>query len=256
MQYSNRSPAIFTMVMDDTDRLYYWLRYYIPRLGGQNVYVLAQSDYDTAWKHCSELGAHCLSVPHPEYDIYYKMSVVHDFHQRLHQTRDTVVFCDCDEFLVRPGERLRDYLISLKKGTVYKPKGYDILHLPEEPALDWGSPWLEQRSWCHRSLYFDKPVITTTPVEWEPGCHELASAHEVEESSLLLLHTHRIDYEECRERHRRVRSLPQGAQAQKDGHSHHYCDDDESFEQFFYSLQSTPQKKATPQKIPRHWCAF
>jgi len=74
--------------------------------------------------------------------------------------------------------------------------------LSNEPPFDLAKPLFTQRRfWYHNSMY-SKPIVLSTPVQWNGDFHDLDGGPEPC-TSLYLVHLHRIDRVQALERHRR-----------------------------------------------------
>ena len=84
------------------------------------------------------------------------------------------------------------------------PLGYEILHLlgPRAGRYDPERPVLEQRGYWFANDAYDKPMLATVPMNWEPGLHKSDDGRQNYDPDLRLIHLHRMDYEVCRARHR------------------------------------------------------
>jgi hypothetical protein len=199
--------AAFTIVRNEARYLPIWLDYYGRHFDPGDIYVL---DHDTTDGSTAAIRDSCTVVPvHRDriWDHVWLTGVVEDFQAFLLRTYETVLFTDVDEFIV-PDPARHDGIAAYMESTEGRAAcctGYNVVHYPdEEPALDFSRrPLLEQRRYWRPSPQYSKRLIGRVPLRWGVGFHREFNVPEAEpDPDLYLVHLHRVDYEDCLERHR------------------------------------------------------
>ena len=98
---------------------------------------------------------------------------------------------------------------------------------------------LEQRGYWFAADGYDKPALATAPTPWKVGFHGRERRRLNIDPDLRLIHLHRIDYELCRERHRRSGGAGRGTSGTSGaaGGSTTGSPSDEEFERWYYTRE-------------------
>ena len=248
-----RRRAIITIVHNEPIFLPLWLRYYSRFYAPEDIYVL---DHGTDDGSTSAGGFTRIPVSHQGYDAEWVRDVIAAQQEELLGRYDSVLVADCDE-IVAPDPAfgtLGDYLERFDEEYV-NCLGYEIIHLPDEPAFDPGRAVLEQRGYWFANDGYDKPALASTSIERVPGLHARADRKMNLDPDLRLIHLHRLDYAACFARHRgRV-----GDRSDRDveaGHGGHLlADDEQEFSRWFYEQTAFDEYgiHLEIEPIPRRW---
>jgi len=215
--------AIFTVVQDEPEFLPHWLAWY-GRAG--DTYIL---------DHASEPPvpggirvAHELS-----WDYAWLHALTQEWQARLLAEYRVVVFATPDEFLVPHAGSLRAYLEHLHAPSA-AGMGYDVVDM-HEPPIEWAAPLLPQRHWWTRQPSYDKPLIVTEPKRWTWGFHPGPEDATSLDTTLWLIHLHRIDYANAKVRHARKHGRPLHTDITVSGSgSHNLFTRGDEYERWFY----------------------
>ncbi len=212
--------ALMTIARDEGVRLPKWLRYYRKHFKPSDIFVLDHASEDL---RCLAAAGTCNRVPIANevgrshlakdrrdltFDHHWLRDVVSRFHTFLLCSYDRVVFVEVDEYLVPSSSSypagLAEFLEKVDSPKI-RATGFELLHSEGEPALNWSKPFLSQRSlWAHSHLY-SKPCVNAVTPMWELGFHQdLGDPYQPSSPHLFLVHTHRADLDEVRERHQRA----------------------------------------------------
>jgi len=248
------SRAIVTIVQDEPVMLPIWLRHYGRYFGAEDIYVL---DHQTGDGSTDGEGFVRVPVEHDRVDHAWMVGTIRDFQHRLLDSYETVVVTDVDE-LIAPDPALGtlgDYLDRLDEEFV-NCLGYEVIQLPDEPALDPAAPVLAQRGWWFANDGYDKPAIARVPMSWVPGFHTRTDGRMNLDPDLRLIHLHRVDYELCRLRHR-LRSTREWNRTDLDSGwaTHNRIADGDEFERWFYEDASFDRRsiRIGLEPIPPAW---
>jgi len=253
--------AAFTVAQDETHYIRKWVRSHKPHFS--RLYIL---DHDTAGDAADELhdlgrlddDIHILPVKHDEsYDSTWLAQVTRKFQAYLLESYEVVMFSAADEIVVNTNGTLKEYLYDFYDGephAVYAA-GVEVVHKQaEEPSLDWESPWLAQRSFWYPCRKYTKPVIAKTPVFWRPGWHSASNVPQTDpyvDESLLLVHTHKIDYDYCRSRHRAKTARRWSPEDRNEGpFRHNRVEDPEQLNRWLLSDADNTREYAKLRPIP------
>ncbi len=201
---ARRECGAFTIVQNEARYLPIWLNYYGRQFGPENLFVLDHGSTDGS---TSGLAGRCNVIPvhRPlSFDHMWLKATVEHFQAFLLNSYDTVVFAEVDEFIVAEPARypgLRDYIRAMGN-PVARCTGYNVVHYPEEAALNFAEPIMAQRRYAHMAPQYDKTLIAKVPLHWILGFHRVIEFGCVEpDPDLALFHFHRVDYDYCRARH-------------------------------------------------------
>jgi hypothetical protein len=248
-----RRSAVLTIVQNESIFFPIWLGYYSRYFGAQDIYVL---DHDSTDGSTEGGGFVRIPVSHDSFDNSWMVSTVERHQRELLESYDVVVVVDVDEIVAPapPLGTLGDYLARFDEEWV-NCLGYEVLHQAgSEPPFDPGKPVLEQRSTWFASTAYDKPAIAATPLSWRPGFHGRTDYHFNGDPDLRLIHLHRMDYEICKERHRRWRGVRWNQRDLDEGWGvHNRVTADEEFDRWFYEDSALENYPLVPEPILPDW---
>jgi hypothetical protein len=147
---------------------------------------------------------------------------VEEVQRMLLKNHDIVVYTDADEILLRDGfDTLGEYCKFMYKAS-FNPTiaavGYDLV----EGKLV-------------RVPMFDKPLITSVPLDYEYGYHRCKQPV-FQDQSLRLIHLHRMNYNEALKRHQIRARWKWDAEAIAKGHSiQNQISEESKFKEWFYN---------------------
>lgn len=247
-----KSSAVFTIVQNEPFFFPIWLDYYSRFFAPEDIYVL---DHDTTDGSTDREGFQLERVSKATYDIRWLKKVVERKQRELLMDYDNVLFVDSDE-IVAPNPvlgNLGDYLAGFN-GIWINCLGYEVLQMPDEGPIQAGRPILEQRRcWFPNSIY-DKPALSTIPIDWKLGFHGRRDNHGRFDPDLRLIHLHRADYEVCLERHRAYRRRRWNRRNLAKGWStHNRITDAAEFRRWYYEDTAAPLLELKLEEIPEEW---
>jgi hypothetical protein len=201
---ARRTRCVFTIVQNEARYLPIWLSYYSRHFDATDIFLL---DHNTTDGSTTGLGDRCHVVPvhrDTSFDHYWLKDTVESFQSFLLRSYETVLFVEADEFVVANPSRydgLGDYIRRMP-GPMARCLGFEVVHYPEEPALQFDQPLLAQRGYWHGSRAYSKTLISRIPLTWVAGFHDtLFPLSPSPDPDLILAHLHRVDFEYCRARH-------------------------------------------------------
>jgi hypothetical protein len=201
--------AIFT-IADDEQFVTRWCQYHAQAFDAG--YVLWHVPPDGGDKPLPDMGDSEFDLV-PVYQRYtfdatWLVQTVQAFQVFLLQSFGLVAFTSVDSFLVPRAGTLKRYLQALVASRIWaiRATGYEICHYQgREPALDWQAPLLlPQRQYWVPASQQSRPVMAKNPLYWTEGFTDAVNMPAITDPGLLLLHTHRIDFDACLRRHRRL----------------------------------------------------
>jgi hypothetical protein len=200
-----RRRAAFTIVQNEPVMLPVWLAYYGRYFDADDLYVL---DHDSSDGSTVGLEARCRVVPvHRQacYDHHWLKSTVEGFQAFLLRSYEAVLYAEVDELVVADPLRhagLDAYIDRLARPAA-RCAGFNVVHHPDEPPLQFDAPLLAQRRYWHASLEYSKRLLSRIPLRWSDGFHlEFNAPDDPPDPELMLVHLHRVDYDACLARHR------------------------------------------------------
>lgn len=205
-RYAGRPPrrrtrgALLTIVHNEPVFLPIWLSYYSRFYAPEDIYVL---DHGTDDGSTSQPGFNRIPVSREGHDAQQVLEVISEHERELLGRYTSLLVADSDE-IIAPDPAfgtLGDYVARFDEEFV-NCLGYEIIHLPDEPAIDPSRPVLEQRRFWFSNDGYDKPALVSTPIERVPGLHARADREMNLDPDLRLIHLHRLDYASCFARHR------------------------------------------------------
>ncbi len=237
------------MVYNESVMLPIWLRYYSRFFAPEDTYIIDHGSTDNSTDGDGFVRE---IVPSEIVDVVHQRNMVQQKQHDLIGAYDTVLYTDVDEFVVPSPEsniNLGEYIDKFQSEYV-NCNGYEILHIKDEAPLDVTRPIMEQRSrWFSNDAYMSKPLLTRIPMEWDLGCHSTPKGKR-QDTSLYLIHLHRVDYDLCLSRHKQIAARPQNQKDLDNGWAdHRRIVDPQSFEQWFY----TSSGAWNSQPIPDEW---
>jgi len=191
--------AVITMARNDTFFLSRWIKYYGNLFGPENLYIYLDGTDQEIPENAE--NAHITKLPHTDMSRSagdkYRIGLISDLANKLLETYDIVIGCDCDEFLIIDpalGVTLPEYLSNKKINTTLSGLGLDVgQHLNHEKTLDTSKPFLSQRSYALLSTRYTKPVVINRPVRWGSGFHSIHGHNFHIDPNLYLLHFGAVD---------------------------------------------------------------
>jgi hypothetical protein len=200
-----RPRAVFTIVQNERVMLPLWLAYYGRFFDPDDLYVL---NHDGTDESVESVKDRCRVVPvhrSTSFDHRWLRSTVEAFQAFLLRSYDVVLFAEADEFLIadpRQYSGLDQYIEQLDRAAA-RCVGFNVVHQADEAPLRFDEPILTQRRYWHASLDYSKRLLSRVPLRWSEGFHEEYDApDDPPDSSLFLVHLHRVDYDWCLDRHR------------------------------------------------------
>lgn len=183
-----RSAAI-TMVYNEAVFLPLWLDYYGKNIGYENIYIIDHGSDDGS---TTRIPGNVIKLPRTPFDDVVRVNFINAFQKALFSYFDCVIYTDCDEFLVpRPdyatclGSYLKD---RPPQGGVIRAVGVDVVqHDLSLPSVHFSQNILPQRPYGFITPWESKPLVTRTPLEWQPGFHDCNHASVLDEN-LWLFH--------------------------------------------------------------------
>jgi hypothetical protein len=168
---------------------------------------------------------------------------------------DAVLVTDVDE-LVSPVPEWGDlgHYIDLLDEEWVNCLGYEILHQPDEPALDLARPVTEQRGFWFPNDGYNKACLATEPSVWRPGFHGRDDFGFNIDPDLRMVHLHRMDYGVCRQRHlTRIRRRWADHDDRFGWATHNRITDEKEFERWFYEDSCFEYVQIKLEPIRRTW---
>lgn len=195
-----RNRAAFTIVKNDRKYLDVWLDYYRRHFDLQDIYVL-----DHASHVHPPLTTQVIPVHNDRaFDHAWLRDTAAAFQRFLLQSYENVLFACVDEIVVPSPLSyplgLGPY-IEINTHPAVRCAGFDVVHRPGEPPINWAAPLLAQRSRMIRSPLYAKTPLAREPFTWTLGFHEPRGVTPVYDDQLLLIHLHRVDHSACLARH-------------------------------------------------------
>jgi hypothetical protein len=189
---AKREMAVFTIVQADNWMAERWHRYYAKHFDSKDIYVL---DHLLKNKGCTEkIEKDCVVQR-----LYHEFSFDHEWlcdtvkkkQAALLENYEKVLFTEIDEFVCPDPnfKSLREYVGEFS-GTTARVVGYNVLQAEGESSLDLSAKSiLSQRSIWSRQEAFDKPLLSTKPLNFKVGFHEAESCErELIDEKLFLIH--------------------------------------------------------------------
>lgn len=191
--------AAITMARNDEFFLSRWIKYYGDEIGTENLYIYLDGT-DQKTPHNAG-NAHITKLPHRDMTRAagdkYRIGLMNDLAQRLLETYDIVIGCDCDEFLIvdpDTGKSLAEYLSDIQIKNTVSGLGLDVgQNMNIERVLDKNAPLLEQREYALLSTRYTKPVVKNVPLDWGSGFHSISGHNFHIDKNLYLLHFGAVD---------------------------------------------------------------
>jgi hypothetical protein len=229
--------AVFTIVQDEPFFFPLWCRYYRDHYSARHMYVLYHPlpDEETsqpAWLHTplALTNINLVRIFRDEsFDHKWLREQVERFAAFLLGSYDTVTFTEVDEIVATDPTKSAEYdLVTWLDGWYCRDQpavrcnGYEVVHRYDtEPGLDTAKVMssrikvLKDRGWWYPSSLYSKTLIWRVPPRWGNGFHDAyayfadatgryAPLDLPREPELLLIHLHKLDYQEAVMRWRRT----------------------------------------------------
>lgn len=91
------------------------------------------------------------------------------YQRQFLQTHDVVIYCDVDEFIIHNN---LDDIVRSNYHPCLVTTGIEIVEkYPTDLKFNISQNINNQRNYMIRSKWYDKPLITNTPIDWIPGKH-------------------------------------------------------------------------------------
>lgn len=220
-----RSAAI-TMVYNENKFLPIWIEYYGKNLGYDNLYIIDHGSDDGS---TNDILGNVIKIPRTEFDDVQRVFFINNFHTSLLAYFDSVLYTDCDEFLVPRPDRyasLNNYLEQQPHGNVVRAVGVDVMpNTMTLPPVDFTSRILPQRPYGFVTPWESKPLISKVPTQWSPGFHNCNQPSVLDEE-LWLFHLKHCDLQKSLERLQLTRSMKWSEQGTAFGHHQRSRDED------------------------------
>lgn len=242
--------AVITFAFNEVVNLPIWLRYYGAIFGERNLFVIDHSSSDGSTENLGLVNK--LWLARKELDEHKRCVFMASFVKGLLEYFDTVIYTDCDEFLLpdlRSYKDLKDYL-ERNDFEYTAPVGLNLHHIVSlEPKLDLALPILHQRRFARFTAAACKPLVTRVPLIWATGFH--ASDRPVRiDPNLFLVHLKAMDYEIGLQRQKLTREMAWAASSITAGHGAHARYDDERYVREFFldpqNMVTNPNRGVQP----------
>jgi hypothetical protein len=245
--------AVITIVRDEPVFFPIWLRYYSRFFAPDDIYVL---DHETSDGSTAGDGFVRIRVSHETVDHTWMVRTMERYQHDLLERYDVVLVTDVDEIVAPRPEfgTLGDYIDSFDEEFV-NCLGYEVIHMVDrEGSFDLSRMVLEQRGYWFPNDIYDKPVLATAPLTWEPGFHRTTDLRMRPDPDLFLIHLHRMDYEIClaRHRYRKQRAWNEHDVAQGWA-SHNRIAEPDEFARWFYEDSNAAWTEIAIEPIPAAW---
>jgi hypothetical protein len=257
--------AVFTITQNETRFLPVWLNRYTQEVPTEDIFVLDHQTTgdaaDAMIEACQSAGVeNILPVVHEQsYDSFWLTLTTRYFQQFLLSSYRAVLFTAVDEIVLPLEGSLVDYATKMTAGP-HVATGYEILHFKdEEKAIDWEQPLVAQRQRCYQCRQYSKPLISTAPLYWGAGWFAATNVPAAQEPdpNLLLLHLHKIDYDECLRSHREKAARTWKPEERNEGvFRHNMVDDAEMLSRWMLANVDDPANYAQPLEIPERLKEF
>lgn len=194
------------MARNDDFFLSRWIKYYGKEVGEENCYIYLDGEDQpipaNAGKvnviHKKRVAEHVVKAEKRRLGFLSKVA------KSLLEQYDIIIGVDADEFLtVDPnvGKSLAAYLSGIRIDPSVSGLGVDVGQvLGQEPVLDKGKPFLDQREYALLSSRYTKPSVISQPVNWGSGFHRIKGHNFRIDPNLYLFHFGSVDYKMIQDR--------------------------------------------------------
>lgn len=214
--------AIFTIVREENFYLPIWYRYYSQFLPDCDIHIIHHVPAATSPKKQKTPDTCCDFLRDKQCKIYVEdqelfssrwiRDMVKKYQSLLLQSYEAVIFTDVDEIItVHPnsgfsglGQFMDSFLLD-KKHTNWRVTAYSVIHMPDlgEAPFDFSNRIFEQRMYWYRDEYYDKPLISKVPLDYELGHHTAPNMNLEHNPHLYMIHLHQFDFDWYIQRHQR-----------------------------------------------------
>jgi hypothetical protein len=258
--------AVFTIAQNETRFLPAWLNCYTREVPPEDIYVLDHQTTgdaaDAMIEACQVAGIeNILAVQHEQsYDSFWLSLITRYFQQFLLMSYRAVLFSAVDELVLPLQGSLVDYANTITSSTTPVCKGYEVVHDKDnEPAIDWDKPLVAQRKHCYHCRAYSKALLATTPLYWGGGWFRATNVPHTQEPdpNLILLHLHRIDYDECLRFHREKSARTWKPEERREGiFRHNMVEDPEMLSRWLLCNADEQSEYAKLIEIPERFKEF
>ena len=210
--------AVFSVCRNESKFLPIWLKYYSKIFGLENIFLFDDNSSDGCFDGVELINYELIKLGR---DPKVERFGVHDYNTlwqfivekyiELLKIYKWVIHVDIDDFIVPNPEKYNDlkHYIDSNKRDYFRCTAYEILHNRlNEKSIDWNKQIIKQRTTWIRISNLDKTCIVSKrldlhgPGSWVIGNH-YAYGKELEnpDSDLLLIHLHRIDYDNYKKKY-------------------------------------------------------
>lgn len=201
--------AVITMTRDEGHMLKRWVRYYSKAVGLSNLIVFDDNSVDGSTKDLGCTVHRLPKFPGGGSFLRSRMRLANGIANGLLAAYDWVIFADVDEFLIPDPAKydgLVDFLAARRDREVVAAMALNVVHHPDEAAIDPERPILDQRSFAKFAPRMCKPSIKRIPAQWKRSTHAIAAPFQVD-PELFMMHMKFHDQDELRDLGDRRRAL-------------------------------------------------
>ncbi|MFT8462516.1 glycosyltransferase family 2 protein [Acetobacter persici] len=229
--------AVFTMVYNEHRMLPVWAAYYRAQAGAGNIFVL-----DHGSDSLPDLpGCEVTPLKRAELDEVDRCAQIQAFQKKLLKKYRTVLFTDCDEFLVADPARfasLQEYAAHAPAASI-RCVGVDVIAAAQDlPPVQWDHPILVQRPYGAVRVWSCKTLLSSVPLTWGPGFHD-CKEQKMLDTALWMFHLKYADEDVVLKRLSVTRALPWSAQARALRHGESHRMEDQAMVGFIRAFQKT-----------------
>ena len=189
------SCAVFTVCKNEKQMLPIWLRYYSQYFASEDIYVL---DHESDDGSISGLNVNVVVIKNDlVFEHFWLIDQVCAFQKKLLETYQVVLFAESDEIVIpnlsKYPKGLVEYIDNLQQPYVTCCGWEVVQRLGDEPELDWNLPILSQRKYGVASKMFSKTLLSTIPLPWDAGFHNILGIDTLPDPNLAMFHLHSVD---------------------------------------------------------------
>jgi len=252
-----RQRCVFTIIREEYFYLEKWYNYYSRFFEDRDIYIIhhVTSKPDTSVDFLRD-KVNVIDVEEELFSSRWIRDTVQSQHHALSEKYRIVVFGDVDEIVFVNPNRYKDLGVFLdwfdeqKEVNVVKCCSFTMMHQPDkEPDFDFDKTIMSQRRYWYRYNYYDKPLISKVPLQFEFGFHNCKESA-VCWPWVLMIHFHQFDFKWYMKRHTKwAKEYKASEEDLKQGWHYHYRKVDKELEHQFYHYYGTNQR-ITVSEIP------